>query len=159
MKKLLVLTLALVMVLSLLTGCGDPVAADLENFLNVEMVDVNANYEEIKVEVAKWAEFETLEDYISHVKTSLIPLCDEALGMLANIQPETEEVKAVKDKYVKVIDLYKEGFGLILTGAETNDEAAITNGTTKIEEAVASLDDYNAALEDLAAQTGLTIEY
>ncbi len=159
MKKFVVLTLALVMALTCLTGCGDPVAADFENFLNVEMVDVNANYETIKTEVAKWAELETDAEYVAHLKDVLLPLCDEALDMLANINPETEEVQAIKAKYVKVMDLYKEGFGLMLTGAENVDEATINNGTDKIGEAVAALDDYNAALEELAKETGYTVEY
>lgn len=33
-----------VMAFTLLTGCSDPVYDDLENFLNVEMVEVNAEY-------------------------------------------------------------------------------------------------------------------
>lgn len=60
MKKILALLLMVVMSFALLTGCGsDPVYDDLENFLNVEMVEINADYEKITAEVGTW---ETLED-------------------------------------------------------------------------------------------------
>ena len=49
MKKILALLLMVVMSFALLTGCGsDPVYDDLENFLNVEMVEINADYENLK---------------------------------------------------------------------------------------------------------------
>ena len=59
MKKILALLLMFVMSFTLLTGCSNPVYDDLENFLNVEMVDVNADYTKITTEVGTW---ETLED-------------------------------------------------------------------------------------------------
>ena len=39
------------------------------------------------------------------------------------------------------------------------DEAAITTALTKLEEALTLLDEYNAALEELAAEKGLSVEY
>ena len=45
------------MALTLLTGCGDLVYDDFSNYLNVEMTEVNANYEKIKTEAGRWGEF------------------------------------------------------------------------------------------------------
>ena len=60
MKKIFALLLMAVMSVTLLAGCGtDPVYEDLSNFLNVEMVEVNAEYEKLTAEVGTW---ETLED-------------------------------------------------------------------------------------------------
>ena len=59
MKNLLALLLMVVMSVALLAGCGDPVYDDLSNYLNVEMKEVNADYEKITAEVGTW---ETLED-------------------------------------------------------------------------------------------------
>ena len=57
-----------VMSFALLTGCGsDPVYDDLENFLNVEMVEINADYEKITAEVGTW---ETLEDDTARIITT-----------------------------------------------------------------------------------------
>ena len=44
MKKIFALLLMAVMSVTLLAGCGtDPVYEDLSNYLNVEMVEVNAD--------------------------------------------------------------------------------------------------------------------
>ena len=54
MKKIFALLLMVVMSVTLLAGCGtDPVQADLENFLNVEMTEVNADYTKITDEDMK----------------------------------------------------------------------------------------------------------
>ena len=48
MKKIFALLLMVVMSVTLLAGCGtDPVYEDLSNYLNVEMVEVNAEYENL----------------------------------------------------------------------------------------------------------------
>ena len=48
MKKIIALSLAVLMALALLTGCSDPVSDDFENFLNVEMAGVTENYTKIR---------------------------------------------------------------------------------------------------------------
>ncbi len=149
-----------IMSVTLLAGCGtDPVYEDLSNFLNVEMVEVNAEYEKLTAEVGTW---ETLEDDIAIKKSigdTLLPLVNGSLEKLKDINPETEEVKAIKDKYVKVMETYKTGFETLSEGCETQDEATINAGSQKLEEAVELLDEYNKALEELAKEHGSEVEY
>ncbi|MBE6964416.1 MAG: hypothetical protein IJ949_03695 [Oscillospiraceae bacterium] len=159
MKKIITLALALVMVLALFTACADPVETELTNFLNVEMVDVNANYEKIKEEVGKWESMASDADFGKSLDEVLIPLCDDSLAKVNAIVLETEEVKDVQAKYVKVMETYKEGFKMMSDAVVAGDEAKVTEGTEKLGEAVAFLDEYNAALEALAAQFGSEIEY
>ncbi len=160
MKKIFALLLMVIMSVTLLAGCGtDPVYEDLSNFLNVEMVEVNAEYEKLTAEVGTW---ETLEDDIAIKKSigdTLLPLVNGSLEKLKDINPETEEVKAIKDKYVKVMETYKTGFEALSEGCETQDEATINTGSQKLEEAVTLLNEYNKALEDLAKEHGSEIEY
>jgi len=160
MKKILALLLMVVMSFALLTGCGsDPVYDDLENFLNVEMVEINADYEKITAEVGTW---ETLEDDTAIKKSiddTLLPLVNGSLEKLKDINPETEEVKEIKDKYVKMLNAYKASFETLSEGCETQDEATINTGNEKLEEALELLDDYNKALEDLAKEHGSEVEY
>ena len=160
MKKIFALLLMVIMSVTLLAGCGtDPVYEDLSNFLNVEMVEVNAEYEKLTAEVGTW---ETLEDDIAIKKSigdTLLPLVNGSLEKLKDINPETEEVKAIKDKYVKVMETYKTGFETISEGCETQDEATINAGSQKLEEAVELLDEYNKALEELAKEHGSEVEY
>jgi len=155
MKKILALLLMVIMSVTLLAGCGtDPVYEDLSNFLNVEMVEVNAEYEKLTAEVGTW---ETLEDDAAIKKSiddTLLPLVNGSLEKLKDINPETEEVKAIKDKYVKMMDAYKAGFEALSEGCETQEEATINAGSQKLEEAVELLDEYNKALEELAKEHG-----
>lgn len=159
MKKISALLLMVVMSFTLLTGCGNPVYDDLENFLNVEMTEINANYEKIKAEAGGWEELEEDAALETSLKDVLLPLVDDSLGKLEKITPETEEVKTLKDKYVKVMEAYKEGFGEILAGVQELDENKMTAGNEKIDKGLELLEEYNAALEALAKEVGGEIEY
>ena len=159
MKKIFALLLMVVMSVTLLAGCSDPVYEDLSNYLNVEMVDVNADYEKLTAEVGTW---ETLEDDIAIKKSiddTLLPLVNGSLEKLGGINPETEEVKAIKDKYVKMMNAYKAAFEALSEGCETQDEATINTGSEKLEEALELLGEYNTALETLAKEHGSEVEY
>ena len=160
MKKIFAILLMTVMSVTLLAGCGsDPIYDDLEKFLNVEMVEVNADYEKLTAEVGTW---ETLEDDAAIKKSiddTLLPLVNGSLEKMSGINPETEEVKAIKDKYVKMMEAYKTGFEALSEGCETQDEATINAGSQKLEEAVGLLDEYNKALEELAKEHGSEVEY
>ena len=160
MKKIFALLLMAVMSVTLLAGCGtDPVYEDLSNYLNVEMVEVNADYEKLTAEVGTW---ETLEDDAAIKKSiddTLLPLVNGSLEKLGGINPETEEVKEIKNKYVKMMDAYKASFEALSEGCETQDEATINTGNEKLEEALKLLDEYNKALEELAKEHGSEVEY
>ena len=110
------------MALTLLTGCGDLVYDDFSNYLNVEMTEVNANYEKIKTEAGRQGEFEEDAQLIASLNDVLLPLVNDSLEKLEAIQSETEEVKAVKAKYVKMMETYKAGFGEILEGIQELSE-------------------------------------
>lgn len=159
MKKLLILTLTVVSAFLLFTACSDPLEEEFENFLNVQMADVNANYAAITAEAGNWANFTTDEELIASLRDNLIPKCEETLEILSEIEPASEEIKALKAKFVNVIELYKEGFSTLLVGVKAADEATMLEGNEKITEGIALLDEYNKGLEELAAQFGSTIEY
>ena len=159
MKKIFALLLMVVMAFTLLTGCSDPVYDDLENFLNVEMAEVNADYTKITTEVGTWEALEDDAALRKSIDDTLLPLVNGSLEKLKDIAPETEEVKAIKDKYVKVMEAYKTGFEALSEGCETQEEATINAGSQKLEEAVELLDEYNKALEELAKEHGSEVEY
>ena len=159
MKKLLTCLLALVMSLSLLTGCGDAVADEFETFLNTDMVAVNAKYEDLKTELTKWNNFETDAEMIDSLKNVIIPNIDEEIAMVNAIELTTDEVKAVKAKFMTMLDKYKEGYSAMLTALETADVTALENSLTIVQEGLDAQTAYNTALEDLAAEKGMTIGY
>lgn len=147
------------MAFTFLTGCSDPVYDDFENFLNVDMVEVNENYTKITTEVGNWEEAEDDAALAKSLEDVLIPLVNDSLEKLDAINPQTEEVKEMKAKYVKVMDAYKKGFEAFLVGCNTQDEATINAGEESINEGIALLDEYNKALEAFAEEYGADIEY
>ena len=101
MKKLVKFVLGIVasaMVIGALSGCmSDPVADDFTKFMNEDMVEVNANYEALKAESGKWESFETNEEMTNSISNVILPNINESLDKLAAIEPQTDEVKAIKD--------------------------------------------------------------
>lgn len=159
MKKIISLTLLAVMALTLLTGCSNPVYDDFSNFLNVEMAEVNENYEAIKAEAGTWDSLADDAAIKKSIDEVLLPLVNDSLTKLEAITPATEEVTEIKAKYVKVMEAYKAGFEALSEGCETQDEATINAGNDALTNGLALLDEYNAALEELAAEVGAEIEY
>lgn len=159
MKKYIAALLMIVMSFTLLAGCSNPVYDDFENFLNVEMKEVSANYEKITAEAGKWGSFEEDAQLEASVKDVMLPIVEDSLGRLEKINPETEEVKEIKAKYVKVMEAYKEGFNLIIESVQQQDVDKMNAGDAKINEGIELLNDYNAALEAMAEEVGAEIEY
>ncbi len=159
MKKFTALLIATVMMLASLTGCTNAVYDDFQNFLNVEMVEVNANYDKLLEELAVWDTLEYDAEIAEFIKESLIPLVDDSLAKLTKINPETVEVQEIKAKYVKVMEAYKAAFDDMYTAFSTGDEAVLEEGNAHLDEGMVLLDEYNAALEALAAEVGAEIQY
>ena len=159
MKKLLSCLLALIMTFSFLTGCGDAVTDEFEEFLNTNMVTVNAKYEDLKAELTKWSNFETDTEMIDSLSNIILPNIDEEIAMVTAIEVATEEVTAIKETFLSMLAKYKEGYSAMLSALETADITALENALTVVEEGIAILDEYNKALEDLAAEKDLTIGY
>lgn len=147
------------MMLASLTGCTNAVYDDFQNFLNVEMVEVNANYDKLLEELAVWDTLEYDAEIAEFIKASLIPLVDDSLAKLTKINPETVEVQEIKAKYVKVMEAYKAAFEDMYTAFSTGDEAVLEEGNAHLDEGMVLLDEYNAALEALAAEVGAEIQY
>ena len=159
MKKFTALLIATVMILASLTGCTNAVYDDFQNFLNVEMVEVNANYDKLLEELTVWDTLEYDAEIAEFIKASLIPLVDDSLAKLTKINPETVEVQEIKAKYVKVMEAYKAAFDDMYTAFSTGDEAVLEEGNAHLDEGMVLLDEYNAALEALAAEVGAEIQY
>jgi len=160
MKKFMTGILAIIMVLSMLTGCGsDQVADEFEKFLNTDMVEINENYEKLKAESAKWENLETNKEIMDSINNTILPNINDSLEKLSKIELQTEEVKAIKDKYEKMLLTYKEGYEKLLEACTTNDDAAFSAASAKIEEGVNILDQYNSALEALAKEKDMVVKY
>lgn len=159
MKKFLALLTSLCLAGVFLTACGTSVFDDLENFINVEMKDVNENYDKIKEEAALWENIEEDAELEESINSVLLPLVNDSLEKLEKITPETEEVKELKNKYIEVMKAYKQGFEDVLDGVQTVDEDKMYKGNEEIEKGIKLLDEYNSALEKLAKEVDAELEY
>lgn len=189
MKKTIALILIAIMTMALLTGCtsaetedsensttltdnvteniddteeaADVLFNDFEKYLNEDMVEVNANYDRIREECTSWTTIP--EDETDKLATSVndvvLPIIYDSLERLDAITPETDEVKAIKAKYVDMMNAYKAGCESISTAFETGDADLLLTGSEQLEDGLTKLDEYNAALDELAAKLGAVIEY
>ena len=121
--------------------------------------DVNANYEKLKTEVSTWTGFTDNAQYETSINDKLLPIIDESLDKLSKIELKSDEVKALKEKYKKVLDTYKEGFTSFLTAVQNNDEEGAQTAQTKISEGASLIAEYNTALETLAKEKDMEVKY
>lgn len=161
MKRILSLVLVALMSVTLLVGCGeatDPIYEDLSNFLNVEMVDVNANHDKI---AQAYNVMTTLEDdaAIAEAIQAILPVINDSIEKVEAITPATDEVLVLKETYASLMEAYKGGFEALLAGCETQDDAVIQSGVELMNIAAEILDTYNQSVEELAAEHGGEVEY
>ncbi len=160
MKKLITLLLTVVLSVSMLAGCGgDPVADELEKYLNTDMKDINQKYEDLKTEMGKWEDFSDAQQMIDSIDQVILPNLNDSLDALDKIELSTDEVKAIRDTYKDALETYLDGFNQMRTYFESEDEADYTAAEDKINDALTIINDYNSQLEKLADEKGMTIEY
>ncbi|MBE6688320.1 MAG: hypothetical protein E7588_03460 [Ruminococcaceae bacterium] len=159
MKKILTFALILVIGIFALTACANPVEDEFTDFINVKMVQANANYDALTAEMGNWESYEADEQFITSLKEIIIPKCEENISIVSAISLETDEVKAVREQFIGVMHSYKDAFNDILAGFENADEAALNQGNEKLNAGLALLDEYNASLDSLAASIGMKVEY
>jgi len=159
MKKTIAAILAILLVFGL-TGCGsDSVAIELEKFINNNMTEVNQKYKNLKAEMSRWDDIEESEELIDSIINMVLPNLNESIDLLSKITLQTEEVKEIKDKYNIVLEAYKEGYQIMLTALENDEEGEIEKAEEKINEGVKYLDDYNKSLEELAKVKKMEVIY
>ena len=134
------------------------VADDLENYMNVEMAEINESFNTISDEISAW-DTDDVEGIIANISDVLLPIIEDSLDKIEEVSPATEEVQNLKDMYEDVLLAYGDGFASIIEAYENDDEAAMDEALTKTSDALDLVGEYNAALEELAEANGMTVEY
>lgn len=159
MKKFIAFALTLIMSFSVLTGCSsDPVAEELEKFINTDMKDVNAKQKELSAELEKWSTYEDEVAMTTSINDIILPTIEEALDSISKIELSTKEVKALKDTYENGLTTYKDAYELMLSAIETGDEATYTESSEMLVEANDLFKEYNDAAEKLAKEKDMEFE-
>ncbi len=134
------------------------VADDLENYMNVEMAEINESFNTISDEISAW-DTDDVEGIIANISDVLLPIIEDSLDKIEEVSPATEEVQNLKDMYEDVLLAYGDGFASIIEAYENDDEAAMDEALAKTSDALDLVGEYNAALEELAEANGMTVEY
>ncbi len=134
------------------------VADDLENYMNVEMAEINESFNTISDEISAW-DTDDVEGIIANISDVLLPIIEDSLDKIEEVSPVTEEVQNLKDMYEDVLLAYGDGFASIIEAYENDDEAAMDEALAKTSDALDLVGEYNAALEELAEANGMTVEY
>lgn len=158
--KILAAVLMLVMVFGVFAGCGaSPESEELEKFINTDMKDITANYEDVKAEISKWEDMQDNTAIAESISGKVLPKINDSLDKLSKITLETESVKALKDKYEKSMTTFKAGYEMMLDACNKNDVELSTAAGDKLKEGTKQLNEYNTELEKLADENGMTVEY
>lgn len=120
------------------------VADDLENYMNVEMAEINESFNTISDEISAW-DTDDVEGIIANISDVLLPIIEDSLDKIEEVSPATEEVQNLKDMYEDVLLAYGDGFASIIEAYENDDEAAMDEALAKTSDALCLVGEYNAA--------------
>lgn len=152
MKKIMATISALLVCITVLSGCGsDPVQDDLINYINNQVPTIATLEKKVTTEYTAVKEDSTAnnETFAAKLKDVIIPADDELIAKAKAVVPATEEVKKVHDKYIASVTAQNEAFTLLLEAAQKNDEALVKTANEKLENSDKISKEYLADLEAL----------
>jgi hypothetical protein len=158
MKKYIVASFLLM--LFLLSGCGDPVQDDLLDYVNEEMPSLGK--EEMKI-VGKYEDVtgpnytddQTLYDAL---KVEIIPAYNQYIEDLESVKIETEELRKIHEDYIEAANIQASAFLTVITALENQDSGLINEANQKLNTARKMMRDYQNAVEKLAKEHDVKLE-
>jgi DNA repair ATPase RecN len=158
MKKYVLVSFLLL--LFLLSGCGDPVQDDLLDYVNEKMpslgkeeVMIIGKYE--KVTGANYTDDQTLYDAL---KVEIIPAYNEYIEDLESVKIETDELRKIHEDYIEAANIQASAFLTIVTALENQDSGLINDANQKLNTARKMMRDYKNDVEKLAKEHDVKLE-
>ncbi len=156
MKKLLTLTLAVLMTV-LLLSCGTSLADELVTYINDDMPAI------LSLEEQMTASFDSITgdnftndaDMYTEIAEVTLPAVTEMNTLATAIVPENKELNAVHSLLCEYTAKYMEGYAALLTALEAQDEAMVESANVALEEAAALSVTYYDDLYNLAVNNGI----
>ena len=149
MKRIITL-IGVCLFILILASCGKPEAKKFKKIENKEKKDVYETFAEVKADAEKWNEMGADEEVVSDIRDKQIPKCREVLEKIKKIEADTPELELLNQKYIKVIELHIEGYGLIARGTEEMEDEDIEKGMDLVHEGERLLEEYNSDVSKLA---------
>jgi len=164
MKKIMATISALLICVSVLTGCGkaDPVQDDLLNYINNQMPAIveleNKVNTEFEASNAKGVDDAT---FAAKLKDVILPASNELVTKTKAILPATEEVRKVHNQFLALVTDQHETFTLLLQMSEAvkkSDAALADTLNEKIKTISNKPNNYSTDLEALKKAHGVENE-
>lgn len=155
-----VVLLFLVLISLSLFACGNvTVKDDLKNYIDEwhsKMGDrVDTNRAEFNSAINEnFIDYDTL---YSDINDDIMPDLKDAIGIAEKIEPKTDEVKAVHEKYLNALNMQLEAYELILTAIESQDSEDSSKAGDKLAEAGDEAQDFATALSEMAEKYGIEL--
>ncbi len=150
-KKIMATISTLLILTAVLTGCGDPVADDMIDYVNNQMKPLAELQSKVAKEFSTATEDEnaTNEMISAKLKDGIIPVCDELIKKTKAVVPKTEEVSKIHSKYTELVTKQREAMALFLEAFQKNDESLMNTAGEKMEQVGKLSTEYSADVEAL----------
>lgn len=160
MKKIISMTIVFCFLISLMTGCGkdNEIKVDLQKYIS----DLALIQEEHDLAVNTYNSYFSGQSndpkvLLQLLNDTIIPTYEEYLISLDAVVPVTDEVKALKDKYVDVINTEYEAMKIIDKTLKDMKTDSLSEANTKLADAAALYEEYKKELSDLAIENDIVI--
>jgi hypothetical protein len=158
MKKYIAASFLLM--LFLLSGCGDPVQDDLLDYVNEKMpalgkeeTKILGKYEDVTG--SNYTDDQTLYDAL---KVEIIPAYNQYIEDLESVKIETEELRKIHEDYIEAANIQASAFLTVITALENQDSGLINEANQKLNTARKMMRDYQNAVKKLAKEHDVKLE-
>ncbi|MCZ0702851.1 hypothetical protein J2T56_002738 [Natronobacillus azotifigens] len=156
-KRFLFLSLT---ILFIITACSNPVADELEVYINEELSSLADLEEEAIYEYnsVTGENFTDDADMFYHIQDVVLPLYEEFVSQLESITLESSEIRDVHEIYVKAANTQSNGLLKTLFALEYQDHDMMLEANDMLSEGRAGIREFHGELEALLNNHNLDYE-
>lgn len=155
-KSIMSVFAMLAAVCMLFTACGqDPVAKEIQDFANTKMKPVNEQYQKFSEDYNAISSHTT--DYVDYINDTLIPEVDGIISGVEEISTEHDEVTDLKEKYLKVMNGYRNAMQKCADAVANEDSEGLMSASEDLEQVTEDLNTYNTTLKDLGEKYDMKV--
>jgi uncharacterized protein YceK len=139
---------------TLLTGCGNKVKTDILDYsddFSVLLDDIAEVSDEIDAEQGK-------EDFKTSLNESVIPKLEDVKTKAEKIEPQTEEVKQLKDLFIDCVTLNLEGCNTVLKAIDTSNADTFQKAKDQFEQGDTLENEFRSKWDEMAKEQGIDSE-
>lgn len=144
-----------------LAACGDPVADELELYVNEEL-NALAELEEDAVNaynrISEDDELETDEEIYVFLQDDVIPMYKEFVQKLEAVTFDHNEIREVHEIYIDAANVQHNAMLTFLTAIEEGDYDRVVEANELLTEGRKGIRDFQSELDDLLDEHGLELE-